>query len=393
MPINLRGLPIQGILADAAGNIIRNATVTIKEDAPNGTFVVDSATSDNNGYFITAPIKNGTYDIYESGAKIMRVYHSAQPTQLQPFSPSSVNVPASLATFASYAVAPGSGDDINKFKIYLQMEPESNNDVPRYGNAFPLWNVNPSNGLSGHPFEKMKNVHTGINGASLLTHTRFDVEYYTPMTRGVSMSSHRRLRWRGIPGLIFQTMGKIVLGLDYYGIIPKNSGLKINTTDGGGTAVVNASRNTVDASSKTMKLDISSTLDPNVSSFLASLGVGDIVMVKFANGKMFWGIYYYQEISGVPTNHVQLNIKWWASSNNSHSVQGVQSCLDIDLASSAVQSMTVYQGMYNGIEALNQSVGERFFVVENVEAQNQYPTFNADGTLATVEEVFNYGNA
>jgi hypothetical protein len=253
------------------------------------------------------------------------------------------------------------------------MEPESI-DVVRYGNMFPLWNADPVADLSGHPFELMKNIHTGLAAASALTHTRFDVEYFDPLVR--DNTSHRRIRWAGIPGIKFSNSSKIVLGLDYYGIIPKSRQSELTV---GGSVVVDATR----TYAHTLKLDFTTSYAAT-DTFYGTVGVGDIVKVTLANSKIFWGIFYYAETA--ITDHKYMELRMWLSSNNTHDLQGIA---DVDsLGALTVSKLESYQGPFPGIETLNQSVSERFFVVENVSAQNL-----RDGISLADTELFNYGRA
>ena len=386
MSINLRGRQIEGIVTDAAGNIVPNAAIVIKQECPTGTFTVDVATTGGDGYFVSQPLKNGVYDLYESGTRLERVYHSAQPTQLAVYAPYNSNVPSALPTFASYlGIQPTAGvtANINSFITYLQLEPESI-DVPGYGNTFPIWNANPvdnTNIMSGHPFVNMPQIHPGLSANSNLTLTRFDVEYFQPLVRNIN--SYRKIRWSGIPGIRFSQSSKIVLGLDYYGIVPRAKYFRQPQV---GTSITAA----VSADPSTLRLTVNST---TFAAFLTNVKYGDIVRVKFANGKMFWGIYYVNITAGTDPSTTALGLRWWKSSNNSHSVQGVVSASSI--AVYTVVDVTVYQGMYQGIENLNESVGERFFVVENMQAQDLFE--KVDSTLPTPvvtqsQEVFNYNN-
>jgi hypothetical protein len=354
MPANLRGRPIEGIISDVAGNVIRNADIIIKVSAPTGDFVIDSVKGGGDGYFTTHPLKNGVYDIYESGAMVMRVYHSAQPLQLLAYKPNTPNVPSELPLFTSF-IENETAPDINAFKLYIQIEPETIS-VLNYGNMFPLWNVNPVGGVdfNAHPFKKINLLHTGIGSESRLTHTRFDVEYFNPLISG--NTDNRRVRWVGVPGIKFSTDSKIVLGLDYYSIVAKNYYLR--NADFNGLAFTKLA---------TPSDVVRATFGRSGDEFAAALGLGDIVKTIFSDGKIFWGILYYK--SG--DNYY---LRKWKSSNFTSSSFSVGSI------TTAPTSMVVYRAMYQGIEDLNQSVGERFYVTENIDAQN----------MINPEEVFNY---
>ena len=132
---NLRSLPIEGHVTDSAGNILRNAQVSIKQQTPSGSVVVDTVKSDDSGYFISSPIPNGLYDIYESGIKISRIIHNIGNEGLQCFQASRENYnPALVRSFSDLA----SAKDLNSYKTFIQLEP-SNLNTSQYGNLFPLY--------------------------------------------------------------------------------------------------------------------------------------------------------------------------------------------------------------------------------------------------------------
>ena len=79
MSSNIRALPIESFITDSSGNVLRNALILIKEAAPSGSNLIDRTTSDDDGYFVSKPIPAGTYDIYESGVRVAKNTHVADP--------------------------------------------------------------------------------------------------------------------------------------------------------------------------------------------------------------------------------------------------------------------------------------------------------------------------
>ena len=83
MPSNLRSKPIEGYVADSAGNVLRNSQILIKEAAPYGSNIRDSITSDDDGYFKSKPLPSGSYDIYESGIIVAKTIHNPDKVDIQ----------------------------------------------------------------------------------------------------------------------------------------------------------------------------------------------------------------------------------------------------------------------------------------------------------------------
>lgn len=362
MPTNLRARPIEGYITDNAGNILRNVDVIIKEDTPNSTNVIDVVQSDDDGYFVSKPIKNGIYDVYESGVRVYRLYHSSDPTQISSFQAGTDNIPLDLFAFSTCTGSAVPANDINFYRQYVQIEPETL-DVAVYGHMFPLWNIDPASAsaMADHKFEHMPLVHTSIatSNSSRLTHSRFDAEYFYPLY--AQNSTHRRIRWAGVPGIQMYNQSKIVLPLDYFSIVPNHHYYQnISPTI---SSVLYAG----DTSNNTLELTITGA-EP-----YDAVSNGDIVKLSItgsgggASGTVY-GIVIYKA-SGV------VYVKRWASDYASNPS-------DFSLyTAGSVNRYTVYQGMFVGIESLSQSTGERFYVQENLSAQN------------ATEEIYSYEGA
>jgi hypothetical protein len=389
MPSNLKSRPIEGYIADNAGNILRNVTVLIKEETPaSGSVLIDSVKSDDDGYFITKPIKNGVYDIYESGIRIYRTYHPAYPILIPAYLPAAENIPLGLAPFSDF-VDTNYLTDINAFRHYIQVEPETI-DIAVYGNMFPLWDVDIQTGISGHPFELLKNIHTGVGADSRFTHTRFDVEYFTQLD--AKNSIHKRIRWSGVPGLQFYSQTKIVIPLDYYSIVPNHA---IGTV----TAPVLYAWVTdpADGTNTTMKVTLPIPNTTN-QAFYDSCSLGDILLSEFKTAttikaEKFWGIVVKKD-SPVPTELV-LYLKMWLSSNSTHRVQGISTLSDINSGGGTttvygVYKFSRYHGFFSSIQNISQTTGERFCVSENLFAQDQQIRYSAAGVVTAQEEIYDY---
>ena len=133
MSSNLRAGALEGFICDSAGNIIRNANIVIRDNAPGGSNIVASTNSDDSGYFITTPLKNGTYDIYESGVKTSRTLHLPQGLNIQSWTATPDNVPSNLPVFTQMDET--NENDINKFRYYIQIE-NDNIDIKQLDHLF-----------------------------------------------------------------------------------------------------------------------------------------------------------------------------------------------------------------------------------------------------------------
>ena len=359
MPINLRSRPIEGYISDNAGVVVKNADIIIKEDNPNGSIVVDSVKSDEDGYFISQPIKNGVYDIYESGARVMRQYHSSNPTVLQCYKPNEDNVPSDVRLFSDF-IGSSPSYDINYYRYYVQIEPE-NIDVSTYGNTFPLWKMANADQLIEHEFENIALIHDGFTlPESMLTHTRFDVEYFAPIY--TENASHRRIRWGGIPGIAFQDMSKIVLPLDYMSIVTGQSHFRKSYSGGAGGSWS-------DGSGETIHLTVVASGDPSNPDASESISVGDIIEITLENDT-YWAIVFYK-------NGTTVYGRRWLSSRVSFDTM---SNIGLSSTDGLIYGIKIFQGFFLGMENLTSSVGEYFTVQENQAAQN------------SLTELFSYGN-
>jgi hypothetical protein len=204
---NLRSAPIEGHVTDSAGNVIRNSQIIIKQQTPYGGVVVDSIRSDDTGYFISSPIPNGVYDIYESGIKISRIIHETSIGGIQCFQADRSNYnPSIIGSFPDLSDA----QNLNSYKSFIQIEAPYLNTA-QYGNIFPLYeydiSVNPeSDTEQSNEIYEISNFFQ-LSSASRITISRFDIEYFSPLT--ASSSNFKRVKWAGVPGIRFYQDSKI----------------------------------------------------------------------------------------------------------------------------------------------------------------------------------------
>jgi len=349
MSSNLRSKSIQGYVTDSAGNILRNASIVIKTSNPTtGSIVIDSVKSDDNGYFISNPIPNGTYDIYESGIRILRIDHSPDQLKIQCYKPRTdgENYPKSVINdFTSLA-----GDmRLNEFKTFLQIEPDFV-DVFQLGSSFPIYDMditafedyNDALGRMSKFFE--------LSSISRITTTRFDVEYYSPLTS--LNSQYKRIRFAGVPGIKYFDHSKLLVPIDYYSLVASLP--KFNTNNVGGVYY------TIGTSPDTVSLDAPSD-DAVWLAILTKLSIGDIIELKFTSSSWYGIVCKIDDVISL--------VKWGSSR--------FQSTTDL---TQALLGITVYDGIFQSINLVDETNNERFSVVENVYAQDlgselyQYPS-------------------
>jgi hypothetical protein len=361
MPTNLRSRPIEGYITDNAGNILRNTDVVIKEDTPNGAVVIDTARSDDDGYFISRPIKNGVYDIYESGVRVLRQYHSANPTLIQCYNPGVNNIPTGSRPFNDYVGSANVAYDINQYRSYIQVEPESI-DISSYGHMFPLWNIDPQVDLSGHPFRNITTIHPEIatSNESRLTHTRFDVEFFAPLY--AENSTHRKIRWSGIPGVTFYSDSRIVLPLDYYSIVSNHYLHQFTTTQTTTWSVYAGDQERI----------VINLPNESVEAFYDDMVNGDILELQLTGGLKFWCIVYHKQSDSTSGRSATVWGRMWKSSNTGLTAQGTPdlSYIKARVPDQNILGIKLFQGMFSGMSNLTNSVGEFFTVQENQFAQN-----------------------
>jgi hypothetical protein len=354
MASNLRAKPIEGHVTDSSGNVLRNAQIIIKQSTPSGSHPVDSAQSDESGYFVTKPLKAGTYEIYESGAMISRTIHNPGPLSLQCFKadPDNYN-PADLKVFQDLI----DEKRINEFKVLLQIESEET-DIIQHGSSFPIYDFDISAdpdfaGLESELFNLASFFN--LDSTSRITTTRFDIEYFSPLT-GAS-SSYRRIRWCGVPGIRFKKDSKILVPLDYYSIVANHSKILAPATVDFYPLI------TSEGTSEIMELESSQT---SFVSLCSKVRPGDILKV-YVGADPWYGI-----VLSYDANISLLTLQEWKSSRFTSNVDPSDNGL--------VTRIVAYDGMFQSLADIDDDANERFTVVENVYAQG----------LAS--ELYNYNN-
>lgn len=316
MASNLRSKSLTGHVADASGNVIRNTSIIIKDTYGN---IMDSTQTNDDGYFVTSPLPNGAYSIFDDGVLIATKEHT----------PDKISIECFVATDGNKGPVSNFWDLVNTNKIndfvsFIQIESDVVN-TSRYGNIYPLYVAK----LKGSNIQWQHSMaeFLGFSEETLITTTRFDVEYYSPISEGAA--AYKRVRWSGVPGIRYATNGKIVLPLDYMSFVaslPKANFQNCTVTS-------------VDLASGVVQVNG------------LSANIGDMVHL-YESGVNFYGI--------CTGNVGGLTLSKWDSDKG-----GFPSIQIMDVASA-----DVFDGMFEGLSTIGESVNSYFTVSENTEAQN-----------------------
>lgn len=364
MPSNLRAKSIEGHVADSAGNVLRNSQIIVKQATPYGSITVDTVISDDDGYFQTKPLPNGIYDIYESGISISRTVHTADRNAIQCFKPGRDNYDTSLI-LNFLALAEAATPILNSFKYFLQIEPEEL-DISIYGSTFPIYDLDIATkvDLSNELYNIAKFFNLTID--SRITTTRFDIEYFAPLT--ALSGYYKRIRWAGVPGIRFTKDSRLVIPLDYFSIV---ANLPKLTSDYEEIDDITAEEG---VSTVIMLKEESS--DTNFEDHVNKMIIGDIVrLTVMGDGGGQGPVYFYGLVVAVDRGTLyQVTLEKWLSSR-------FLSDLDLGvLTNPYVIKVESFDGMFQGITDISDEVNERFTLVENINAQNY------------ISELYNYNN-
>lgn len=372
MPTNMRSKPIEGHITDSAGNVIRNSVITVKSSMPLGDVVVDTVTSDGTGYFVTQPLPNGTYTLHESGIVVSKIRHNPDIT-IQCYKPHPYNYPASNVNPFDYLLESGK---LQRFVYYLQIEPEEL-DISIGGSSFPMYNYHIGSMVLSAIYAStdrtndmyhMKEFHA-FNDETRITTTRFDVEYFTPLT-GLSRS-YKRVRWAGVPGIRFKEDSKIVVPLDYMSIVPSLP--KTISRNGEDFLIYEGMSHTffpdiyvesVDGISPLAKIVIvPRNENAEYESIKNGLVIGDIVYISFLKPTDPYGSVpqdWYGVYEGVDDDD-HIILREWMTSNK---------VIPTMTLGSGIVRMSIFDGMFAGISNINELANRRFSVIENMYAQD-----------------------
>jgi hypothetical protein len=360
---NLRSKPIEGHITDSAGNVLRNAQVIIKQEVPTGSFVADSIKSDDDGYFISKPMPNGVYDIYESGIRISRIIHQAVGSGIPCFKADQENFDiTSIGSFTD--LAESDTPALNDYRAFIQIEPSSS-DISQFGNMFPIYDrdisMNPSVDDDNELLSLAEFFNFSVN--SRITTTRFDIEYYSPITS--SSSIYKKIRWAGVPGIKFYRDSRVIIPLDYYSIVPTMPKLSV---------IFDEDTVSVSNDSTASLVIISEVNAGNLSGVIPNISVGDILKIQIDDSvtQKFWYGIVSKIISDGSVYQIELE-KWKSSRFISEATP--------ETNNQYVRKIYAYDGLFSSIMAISEEVNQRFCVTENNYAQD-------NGA-----ELYNYSNA
>lgn len=360
MPSNLRAAPVSGIVSDSAGNILKNSTITIKAPIGSSSTIIDTAISNDDGLFITKPIQNGSYDIYESGIQIQKIIHSPIAHTIQCYPASLENIPDNLAPF--YIMDEQSDTDINKFKQYIQIENDAL-DVKQYGHLFPIYEPNIMTSVNMAALKAFHNLNSFID--SRITTTRFDVEYFDPITS--INQTYRRMRFAGIPAIQFYSDSKLVLPIDFYSLVlnkpnySKTLSENLIVTNDGMEYI------TLYEESLTPSVNFEYVLDNAVKGdvFHLTIATLDVPSINVE----FYCIYVREDVYGAEDYRSIIFKRLKNSKYDSTAFVSGEFLTNVD--GGTVTSAVKYDGLYNGLTNITTSTNEKYSVVENIYAQDQ----------------------
>jgi len=374
MSSNLRAKPIEGHVTDSAGNVLRNSQIIVKLATPYGSITVGSVISDDDGYFRTAPLQNGIYDIYESGISVARTIHSSDMSSIFCFRPGRDHYDTTLIlNFNSLAEADWPW--LNAYKYFLQIEPEEL-DISVYGSSFPIYqeysnDPNDTNLSTNVDIEnEIYNIAQFFNftPGSRITTTRFDIEYFAPLT--ALSSYYKRIRWAGVPAIRYSADSKLVVPLDYFSIVASLPKRTSNLTEPDAIAIEDTSADHVMLLKENFE-------QADFRAHVNSMLLGDIIKVTvLGNGGIQGPEYFYGLVIEVDKTSDAWGVrleKWLSSRFSSDLNLG-------GLTTAYVFRIESFDGMFPGIIDINDDVNERFTIVENINAQNNVP------------ELYNYNN-
>lgn len=351
----LRAIPLEGVVTDSAGNVLRNSSVVIKQEIPNGTRLIESIVTDDGGYFVTGPIRDGVYDFYISGIRVARRVHLADPKSVQVFPAALTNYfPSIKFDLTDHTV----DNDINKYKHFIQIEPELH-DVVVQGNRFPLFERVLTTLPSGSDLYDLASYHGILNSTARITNTRFDIEYYTP--RPSSNQEYRRIRWAGVPAIRFFPDGKLVIPLDYYSIVPTNPKALYSYAN---TTILCVEKDAGSGINTVTITDTSGSLSDTLDGLASNVIKGDILELSFhGETRKFFGIVTSIDRQAFKRIFV---VKVWKSSR----IKYLNNFTATEASAKYVQNINVYAGMFKGMENIGSDTALRFSINENTEAQN-----------------------
>jgi hypothetical protein len=331
--LNLKSKKIELYVTDSTGNILRNSNISVKMNNGYDNLVVSNGKTDSSGKFTSSPLPCGVYQIFESNNYVCQINHFFN-NEIQCFKPLDYNIFKN--SYCNFVNNIGPSGNLNNFRWFLQIEPE-NIDIESFGSTYPLYDYQ----LGSQKYSGMINFF-GFDSDSRISTTRFDVDYYTPVTK--FNTTQKFIRWAGVPAIRFKPDSKLVIPLDYYSIVPKF--YKITKT-----------ASFFDPFTETITISDSS-----------GINVGDIIKVDVTD--IWYGLV--QDIIVISENNLQIYMKKWMSSRFESA----------DLSDTYDNTpIYVYDGLFNNITEIV-DVNSNFLITENNYAQNnETELYNYLGTL------------
>lgn len=336
MRANLRSRPIETTVVDYQGNIVAGAEIVIKYNTPTGSVVADKQTSDETGFIRTVPLPNGKYDLFYQNIYTSTISHFHDITI-----PAYTAVEESIKPKLPFEVLKNE-ERLSEYAFFLQIE---NVDVSSYGNTYPILDFDPTS-FSGSMGDLSDFFN--LDSASRLTLTRFDIEFYIPITSKNKTS--RTVRFAGVPGIRFFSESQIVVPIDYHSTVLKHPVEWFNYSAG----IVSAS------TPNSSKMIITGTGDALLE-LLRKANIGDILEVSNTSSG---SVYTYTGIIvNISADGSTVTLERITTKEGDAMVPN----------NSNVETIKVWQGLRS---LANTSVFDNFSVFENIQAQDGPELYN-----------------
>jgi len=338
---NLRSRPIESTVVDYQGNIITGADVVIKRNTPQGSVVADTQKSDETGYFKTIPLPNGKYDLFYQNRYTGSILHFHD-----------ISIPCYTPTNDNYKPKPPfevlkEQEKLSDYAFFLQIE---NVDVASDGNSYPIYNFDPIE-FDGH-LAHLADFFS-LDSVSRLTLTRFDIEFYIPITS--ENKTTRTSRFQAVPGIRFFSESQIVVPIDYHSLVLKHPMYKFEYE----TATVSASTPT----NSKMVINCAGDALLNVAKVT---NIGDVYQVSnVGNGPTY---FYIGIVTNISADGKTITLERLTTRNGASSIPD----------NTEVDKIQVWHGLRS---IANSSPFDNFTVFENLQFQDfgyesySYPSF------------------
>jgi len=179
--MSFRKKKITGYISDSSGNVIPNASITIKRVVESGSINYGNIKAGVSGFFESDYLPAGKYEVYESGVFSQGVDHS---------------VGSIIPSYMSSIDRSEDNEDPNTNFAFIKIE-------SRGVKFFPTTSIVSS---------EIRSFFSSVNAADIeTTYGRFDVEFYDEV-------NGKYIKWAGVPGIRFDG-GDVHIPIDYMSMV------------------------------------------------------------------------------------------------------------------------------------------------------------------------------